>query len=329
MLVAGLPGGEEVLAAVLHPLHRRAELRRRQHQAHLVALHHDLLAEATPGVAHHDADAVLGDAEQPGAEHPDLVRRLRRRPDRDVAPRPRVVDDEAASLHRDRRVRLLEDRLARYVGGGGEHVVECRRGQAADLADEVRAVGLVDVGLVALGRHVVDDRLERLVVDVDHLGGVLREVEALGDDERDRVTDEAHLVVRQWRTWGLRSVATDRRVPLLLDVRVQVGGGEHRAHAGHGPRRGRIDAPDAGAGERTAHERRVQHPGQRDVVDVGAVAGEEPGVFDPGDTRPGVAGGCGHASLAPQPPSTGMHTPLTKDARSDERKAATSATSEV
>ena len=74
VLVAGLPGGEEVLAPVLHPLHRGTELRRRQHQAHLVALHHDLLAEATTGVAHHDADAVLGDAEQPGAERPDLVR---------------------------------------------------------------------------------------------------------------------------------------------------------------------------------------------------------------------------------------------------------------
>ena len=39
-------------------------LRRGEHQAHLVALHHDLLAEAAAGVAHDHADAVLGDAEQ-------------------------------------------------------------------------------------------------------------------------------------------------------------------------------------------------------------------------------------------------------------------------
>ena len=74
VLVARLPGGEQVLAPVLDPLHRRADLRRGEHQAHLVALHHDLLAEPAAGVAHHHPDAVLGDAEQPRAEQPHLVR---------------------------------------------------------------------------------------------------------------------------------------------------------------------------------------------------------------------------------------------------------------
>ena len=42
-----------------------------------------------------------------------------------------------------------------------------------------------------------------------------------------------------------------------------------------------VDAADRGAGERAAHEARVQHPRQRDVVDEGAVAGEQPRVLDP------------------------------------------------
>ena len=82
-----LPAAEQVLAAVLDPLQRRADLRRREHQAHLVALDHDLLAEAAAGVAHHDADAVLGHPEQARAEQPHFVRRLRRRVDREVAGR--------------------------------------------------------------------------------------------------------------------------------------------------------------------------------------------------------------------------------------------------
>src|SRR5205823_5668665 len=41
----------------------------------------------------------------------------------------------------------------------------------------------------------------------------------------------------------------------------------------------------------------------------------------------GVVVEVGHASLADQPPSTGMIAPLTYEARSDARKAATSATS--
>ncbi len=80
------------------------------------------------------------------------------------------------------------------------------------------------------------------------------------------------------------------------------------------------------------HEARVQHARQGDVVDVGAVAGEQARVLDPVDAGAGVPGGAArrearHASLADQPPSTGMIAPLTNDARSDTRNAATSATS--
>ena len=51
---------------------------------------------------------------------------------------------------------------------------------------EVLVVGRRDLG--------VDDGDERLVVDLDELAGVLGEVAVLGDDERDGVADEAHVV---------------------------------------------------------------------------------------------------------------------------------------
>ena len=74
VLLARLARRDQVLAPILDPLHRCTELPAREHQAHLVTLHEDLLAEATAGVAHHDTDAVLGDAEQPRAEQTHLVR---------------------------------------------------------------------------------------------------------------------------------------------------------------------------------------------------------------------------------------------------------------
>ena len=117
VLLAGLARGEEVLAPVLDPLQRRTDLARREHDAHLVALHHDLLAEAATRVAHDDADAVLGEAEQPRAEQPHLVRRLRRGVDRELARRARIVDEQAAAFHRRGRVRLLVDRLGHDVRG--------------------------------------------------------------------------------------------------------------------------------------------------------------------------------------------------------------------
>ena len=51
-----------------------------------------------------------------------------------------------------------------------------------------------------------------------------------------------------------------------------------------------VDAVDAGSGERAANEAGVQHAGPRDVVDEGAVPGEQPGVLDAGDPRARVSG---------------------------------------
>ena len=59
--------------------------------------------------------------------------------------------------------------------------------------------------------------------------------------------------------------------------------------------------PDRRPRERAAHEAGVQHPGQRDVVDEGAPAGEQAVVLDAVDARPGVTrsavgGRLGHQS---------------------------------
>ena len=64
VLDARLAGGEQVLPALFHPLQRGADFRCGEHQAHLVPLHQHLLAEPAAGVTRHDADPVLGDAEQ-------------------------------------------------------------------------------------------------------------------------------------------------------------------------------------------------------------------------------------------------------------------------
>ena len=66
--VAGLTGRHQVLAPVLDPLQRARHLAGSQHDAHVFAHRHDLLAESTPGVAHDDPDVLRGDTEQPRTE---------------------------------------------------------------------------------------------------------------------------------------------------------------------------------------------------------------------------------------------------------------------
>ena len=54
-------------------------------------------------------------------------------------------------------------------------------------------------------------------------------------------------------------------------------------HAGQLARGARVDPDDPGMGDRAAHERGMEHAGQRDVVDEPSGAAQEPRVFDARD----------------------------------------------
>ena len=108
----------------------------------------------------------------------------------------------------------------------------------ADIA--VRAV-VPHLGRAVLGGVLeVDHRRQRLVVDLDQLGGVARLRQRLGDDEGDAVADEAHLVGDEQRLEG--AVALGRAEILRHQVRGEaaelfgrrVGAGEHAQHARRG-----------------------------------------------------------------------------------------------
>jgi hypothetical protein len=59
----------------------------------------------------------------------------------------------------------------------------------------------------------------------------------------------------------------------------QIGVDEHGVDPGHGQRGALVDAADFRVSVGTAHERRVQHAGKLDVVDVTAFPAEQRGVL--------------------------------------------------
>ena len=75
VLVALADGGDEILAAVLHPSQRPAEQQRRGRQRQLLGMERRLRSEAAAGVGRHHADALLADAER---RHQDLLGAMRR-----------------------------------------------------------------------------------------------------------------------------------------------------------------------------------------------------------------------------------------------------------
>ena len=146
--------------------------------------------------------------------------------------------------------------LGRGEGGVGRILVAEHQPEA-DIA--LRAI-LVDLdGAVLGGVLEVDHGRERLVVDLDQLGGVARLRERLGHHESDAVADEAHLVGDEH---GLeRAVALGGAEILRHQVggegaellRQGVGAGEHAEHARRGLRLRDVDALDAGMGVRREH----------------------------------------------------------------------------
>jgi uncharacterized OB-fold protein len=66
-----------------------------------------------------------------------------------------------------------------------------------------------------------------------------------------------------------------------LQSAIHVRGREYGVHAGHGERGGSVYAADAGMRVAGPHERRVQHPGQADIVDEFAAPGKQALILAP------------------------------------------------
>ena len=150
---------------------------------------------------------------------------------------------------------------------------------------------------------IVDHRIERLVVDLDQIGGVLRRECGFRDHHRDRLADIHHALARQRmpvRHQQLAAVAARQRrmARHAADTGgVDIRGGHDRDHAAHFPGRVRVDAADAGMGVRRAHERRRGLTGLGGIGNEAAVAAHEIVVLD-ARMMMGVAVGLGvHGEL--------------------------------
>ena len=138
------------------------------------------------------------------------------------------LDDHAARLDRYRNVGLLVDVLGDDEGGVREDLLVGRH--ACHAAGDVVRVGLVDDGDAGVGTSdglgEVGDGGQRFVVDVDQVDGVLGEVAAVGDDQGDGIADELHLALGQRWPRGVGDVLARDGVPGLLDVGIEIRGGE-------------------------------------------------------------------------------------------------------
>ena len=209
-LLPGVGDGQEVLVAVLDPLHRPADPAGGEGHQEVLGVEVGLDPEAAADVGRDDPDRARRDGEHPRQDGAHRVRPLGGGPDRHLAGDGVAVPDHAAGLHRDAGVALHVQPLADDPIRAGEGGLD-----VAALVDHRRrhVVGgvLVQHGRAGLDGGVgVDHRLKGLVVDLDELEGVLGEVPALGDDDRYALADVADGVggqrVLRRRAEGVRGV---------------------------------------------------------------------------------------------------------------------------
>ena len=122
---------------------------------------------------------------------------------------------------------------------------------------------------------VHEDR-ERFVVDEDQLRGVGTLGLGLGDDGDHGL---AHVADHVGRQPGLGHLLVEHRHLERQRVQLDVGGCDHGQDPRRAPRLVDVDGADAGMGGRRPHVGHAGRPVDLQVVDVGAPAGEELGVF--------------------------------------------------
>ena len=205
---------DEVLAPVFDPLHRAAEVLRRERDDELFARREELLAEAATDVARGHAHEVLGNAGDARDRGARLVRVLRRHPGVELAARRVVVGDDAARLHRHVGLAVLIEGLGDDVRGLGDDRLPRRVERERHLLRDVRALlGVHEV--LGVGRRglEVDDGRQRVELELHEVARVLGDVAVLGDHEHDRVADEAHVGVGERAQRRVRRIVEqDRRL---------------------------------------------------------------------------------------------------------------------
>ena len=283
--VAAVGGGEEGLGAVLDPLDRGLDQSRKGGGHVLLAVDVDLAAEAAAHLGGDGADLVLAQTHHRRDQGAQDVRVLGRAPDGQVLATGLVLRDHAARFHRvrsealvqhalrDHHVRLGEGRInSAVILGLGGLGIDARATPVA-LDGDIALKPLVQGGGVRFHRGLgVDDGGKLVVLDLDSVCSVARDVAILGYDDGHGLADVAHLVGRHREVVGRgEGRANGHRAEVVGQLRP----GDDELDAVHGGSGARIDPRDDAVGDVAALEGEVQHARQLDVIDVGGLALDE------------------------------------------------------
>jgi len=288
LLVTGVMLGEKAFAAGRDPLHRPTDAPGGPQDQHMLGVNEVLGAKAAADVGRDEPHLRRRRSERLGgvvAIAMDVLAGDMQR----VAPARRVVEpDAAARLHRigdDAVIVEVElDHMCRRLEGGVDGRMIAGPPLEADIARHIRCkLWRAWSTSGGSGRH----RRQRHIVDRDQLGGIERQGLRLGGDERHRLADEAHLAAGQQRLQveGEFFARLDigfgigPQGPQPIGVRIR--GGQHRQHAGCGAGGCGVDRADQRMGVRRTQHDCVDEAVEAQIVEIGALTGDETRILAP------------------------------------------------
>ncbi len=270
--------GEQVLVAVLDPLHRTRQLVAGQHSGQFLRASIHLQSKRSADVGHDHPHPGVVEPEQTGEQAAGAVGALRREPDDELVAVAVPTGENSPSLHRHRRIAVLakglghhqwrrfEDRL--YFG-----ILWCWQG-----GQEVRVpIGVDERRGVGKGLGKIDQRILGLDLDHHRFDPVLGQVPRVGDNHHYGLTHAPDIPVRQDPPGAAGVVLVVDQI--VVDERGQVAGHVDGADPRNGGCRGRVDREDPAPGHIATDEGGVKDTGHVDVVDVLAMSRKEAHVF--------------------------------------------------
>ncbi len=264
-----------LVGAPFGPVDRPVQLPREQAERHVVRVEADLVAEAAADVLRDEAKLV-----DPGPQrgrHPDRAdaRHLVIAVQRPLARRLLVLDERTGALER-RRAEAVEVELVDRDDPVRLGLRALPVAPVEDAApDRIRARVVVHDGVVLDGLARVDQHVERLVLDLDELGGVARQLAGGGADGGDRLAHEAHLADGERVVLDLvprRRRQLEERVGLDRDLVA----GQRPVDAVERERCRNVDRDDLRVRVRRADEVDVAHSVPAHVVEEDPLALDEP-----------------------------------------------------
>ncbi len=227
----------QLLAAVLGPFHRTADVARRERNQKILRIELAARAKTAADVVLDHVDGIVGETDLLGQDAAVGEQHLGGARQRQPPARRVPLGKQPARLHGQRGVALRAETFAPRIGrvlerrgGVAKHGAELHRDVAALIFEQQRFV----LRRALPGRH----GRQRLDVDFDRAQRILGDASAVGQHHGQRLADIAHLVARHDRL-AERLELRHRLQPHRhqWDGMAEIGRGDDGMHAGHSSRR--------------------------------------------------------------------------------------------